>query len=118
MFEINYKNVGLTRKKFSNGFSLQSKLFRPRFYNPESNKFDFNNVYVDSWDQYNECIIDNNKVINSVEKFREEMIKRFNCYVPKDDLLSYTLVNPKTGKVNPVKKWLITAYWENKKLCK
>ena len=118
LFEINYKNVGLTRKKFLNGFSLQSKLFRPRFYNPESDKFDFNNVYVDSWDQYNECIIDNNKIINSLESFREEMIKRFNCYVPKNDLLTYTLVNPKTGKVNPVKKWLITAYWENKKLSK
>ena len=30
-------------------------------------------------------------------------------YVPKDDLLDFTLVNPVTGKVNTLKKWLITS---------
>ena len=118
LFNINIKQVGLTKKKFRNGFGLQNRLFRPRFYNPESDKFDFNSVYVDAFDKYNECIIDNNKLIKTKDDFRKEMIARFNCYVPKDDLLDFTLVNPVTGKVNTLKKWLITSYWENKKLKK
>ena len=95
---------------------MQSKIFRPRFYNSESDKFGFNSIYVDSFDQYNECIIDSSKIIKNRDDFKNEMVKRFNCYIPKDlDMLNFKLISSSTGKARTLEKWVITSYWENKK---
>jgi hypothetical protein len=109
LIDINIKSLK-TYSKIRGSTLLSSKLFRPRLYNSD---FYYEAVPVDLTIGYNECIVGENKIIDNERKFKSDMMRRYpGCFFPtKIDMLKFTAINNITGKPQPIKKWVIDAFW-------
>ena len=109
LIDINIKHIK-SYQKIRGSCLLSNKIFRPRLYNSD---LYYESVPVDLTIGYNECVVNQNKIIDNETKFVEEMNSNYpGCFLPrKIDILKFKAINSVTGKPQPIKKWVIDAFW-------